>query len=445
MLLKNLIKNIPQHKRNIFVSGLSTDSRKIKKNNIFFAIKGKKVNGERFINHAIKKGASIIVCSKNCNYNSSNSYIIRSSDVRNLLSAVSSKFYKEKPKNIFAVTGTNGKTSIADLFYQILRINNIPAASIGTLGVKYNDKVIKTNLTSPSTIDLHKYLNFLKKKNIENVILEASSHGLDQKRLHNINFKAGIFTNFSQDHLDYHKNMRSYLNAKLILFKEILNKRSFVISDEKIPQFIHLKKISKTRNLKILDIKKAIEKINSLSHPVNGFKIKNLAMAIEAAKLCGLRNKNIHQSLKKLKDVNGRLELVRKYPNNILVFVDYAHTPDALSKALKYLKNNYGNNISLVFGCGGDRDKKKRSLMAKIANSICNRVYVTDDNPRDENPKKIRNELSKYISKNKLFDIGNRALAIKKAIQNSMPQEIILIAGKGHEERQITIRPLGFG
>ena len=153
------------------------------------------------------------------NYNSPNCYIIRSSDVRNLLSAVSSKFYKEKPKNIFAVTGTNGKTSIADLFYQILRINNIPAASIGTLGVKYNDKVIKTNLTSPSTIDLHKYLNFLKKKNIENVILEASSHGLDQKRLHNINFKAGIFTNFSQDHLDYHKNMRSYLNAKLILFK----------------------------------------------------------------------------------------------------------------------------------------------------------------------------------------------------------------------------------
>ena len=237
MLLKNLIKNIPKNKRNIFVSGLSTDSRKVKKNYIFFAIKGNNLNGEIYINQAIKKGASIIVCSKNCKYDFKNIYMIRTSNIRVLLSEISSKFYKEKPKNIFAVTGTNGKTSVADLFYQILRINNIPAASIGTLGVKSNDHIIKTDLTSPDTIELHKYLNFLKKKKIDNVIVEASSHGLDQKRLHNIKFKAGIFTNFSQDHLDYHKNMRLYLNAKLILFKKILKKNSSVISDDKIPQF----------------------------------------------------------------------------------------------------------------------------------------------------------------------------------------------------------------
>ena len=129
-----------------------------------------------------------------------------------------------KPKNIIAVTGTNGKTSVADIFYQILRLNNLPAGSIGTLGVKYNDKTIKTNLTSPDTISLHKNLSFLKRKNIDNVIIEASSHGLEQRRLHHINFKAAIFTNFSQDHLDYHKTMKSYLNSKLILFNKILKK-----------------------------------------------------------------------------------------------------------------------------------------------------------------------------------------------------------------------------
>ena len=149
------------------------------------------------------------------------------------------------------------------------------------------------------------------------------------------------------------------------------------------------------------------------------------------------KNKFIYKSLKKIKDVNGRMELVRTLPNNIRVFVDYAHTPDALLKTLLYLKNNYRGNISLVFGCGGDRDTKKRKIMAQIANNYCNKIYITDDNPRNENPKKIRNQLLKHISKNKAFNIGKRELAIKTAIQNSNTDEIILIAGKGHEEQQI--------
>ena len=146
-------------------------------------------------------------------------------------------------------------------------------------------------------------------------------------------------------------------------------------------------------------------------------------MAIKSLKLLGLKNKKIFKIIKKLKNVNGRLELVRSYPNNIKVFIDYAHTPDALHKTLKFLKDNYGNNISLVFGCGGDRDKKKRPLMAKIANNNCNKIYITDDNPRNENPKKIRDELSKYIIKGKFFNIGNRSLAVKKAIQNADPRK----------------------
>ena len=438
MLLKNLIKNISKDKKNTVISGLSTNSKKVKKDYIFFAIKGNKFNGENFIKDAIKKGASVIVCSKSCKFTDKKIPIIKTNNLRYFLSEIASKYYKLKPKNIIAVTGTNGKTSVADIFYQLLTLNNIPAATIGTLGIKYNGKIIKTNLTSPDTITLHKNLYILKKKKINNVIIEASSHGLDQKRLHHINFKGAVFTNFSQDHLDYHKNMKSYLNAKLVLFKEILNNKSTIISDKEIKQFNLLKKIVKKKKIKLLDISKETNKIKKINTKLNSdFKTKNLAMAIEATKLIGLKEKLIYGAIKKIQDVNGRLELVKKYSNGIKVFIDYAHTPDALLKTLESLKSTYGKNISLVFGCGGDRDQKKRPLMARIANKNCKKIYITDDNPRNESPKKIRNNLLKYIKKNKAFNIGNRKLAIKKAIQNADPQEIILIAGKGHEEQQV--------
>ena len=224
------------------ITGLSTNSRAIKKNYIFFAIKGNKLNGEKFIKNAINNGATVVVCSKGCKIKIKNVLFIKRKDVRFFLSEVASKFYKSKPNNIIAVTGTNGKTSVSDIFYQILRINNVPVSTIGTLGIKYNGRLIKTNLTSPDTVTLHKNLYFLKKKKINNVIIETSSHGLDQKRLHHINFKGAIFTNFSQDHLDYHKSMKSYLNAKLILFRKILNKKSTIISDKEIKEFKLLKK-----------------------------------------------------------------------------------------------------------------------------------------------------------------------------------------------------------
>jgi len=438
MLLKNLIKNLPEDKKKIIVKGISTNSKEIKNGYIFFAIKGHNSNGEKFIKQAIEKGASAIVCSSDYKYKNKKVLIIKRKNIRNFISDVSSKFYKLKPKNIIAVTGTNGKTSVADLFYQILSLNNISVASIGTLGIKYKNKILKTNLTSPDTVSIHKYLQIIKKNKIDNVIIEASSHGLDQNRLHHINFKAAIFTNFSQDHLDYHKNMKSYLDAKLILFKKILQKNSSIVSDKSIKEFFVLKKIAKKRSLKIIEISKIIEKIkNTLLESNSEFKIKNLAMAIAATKLCNLKDKKIFNSLQKIKDVPGRLELTRRFPNNIKVFIDYAHTPDALSKVLKFLNNKYGKNISLVFGCGGDRDKNKRSLMGKIANKYSKKVYVTDDNPRNEDPKKIRNEIIKSISDKKCLNIGNRASAIKKAIKNSEQNEVILIAGKGHEDKQI--------
>ena len=213
MLLKNLINNLPKNFEKLDVKGLAINSKHVKKNFIFFALNKNNLNGENFINEAIKNGAALIICSKKSKAQSKKVPIIKTKNIRVFLSEIASKFYKLKPRNIIAVTGTNGKTSVADFFYQILKKNNIPVASIGTLGIKFKNSYINTGLTSPDIISLHKNLTKLKKNKVENVIIEASSHGLHQNRLDNLNFKAGIFTNFSQDHLDYHKTMKEYLRS----------------------------------------------------------------------------------------------------------------------------------------------------------------------------------------------------------------------------------------
>ena len=438
MLLKTLIKNLPKEKKKIKVKGLATNSKKVKKGYIFFAIKGNRLNGEKFINEATKKGASVIICSKNCKYKNKSILVLKTSNIRYLLSEISSKYYKLKPKNIIAVTGTNGKTSVVDLFYQILTLNKIPVASIGTLGIKFKGKLIKSDLTSPDTILLHESLENIKKKKIDNVILEASSHGLHQKRIDHLDLKVGIFTNFSQDHLDYHKTMKSYFNSKMHLFKNIIHPKKSIIIDKSIKEFSNIKRISKARSLRLIDINKTIIKLDKLvGHKFNDFQIKNLSFAVEAAKQCNLKENKILRIIKKIKDIDGRLELIKTFSNNIKAFVDFAHTPDALLKSINALKNFYNSDLSLVFGCGGDRDFKKRPLMAKIASEHCKNIYVTDDNPRNEKPEKIRREIIKNINNRNCFNIANRAKAIKTAIKNAEPNELILVAGKGHENQQI--------
>ena len=213
MLLKKLIKNSLQSQKNLNIEGLALNSRDVKKGYIFFALKGNDSNGENYIHEAIKNGAIIVICSDKCKFKSEKVFLIKTKKVRSYLAEITSKFYHLKPKNIIAVTGTNGKTSVADFFYQILEKNNTPVASIGTLGIRYKRKTIRTNLTSPDIITLHRNLEKLKKNKVDNVIIGASSHGLDQNRLDNLNLKAGIFTNFSQDHLDYHKTMKEYLRS----------------------------------------------------------------------------------------------------------------------------------------------------------------------------------------------------------------------------------------
>jgi len=458
MLLGNLLKSINKKYQKIFVTGIAFDSRKIKKNNIFFAIKGSQASGVKFINNAIAKGASAIISNKKPKYKKLKIPAILVKDVRKNLAEACSNFYKKKPLNIIAVTGTNGKSSVADFFYQILTLNKIPVASIGTLGVISKKYKKKTNLTSMDPLSLHKNLEILTKNNVNHVILEASSHGLDQKRLDNLDIKTGIFTNLSHDHLDYHKNMKSYLNSKLYLFKNLLNKKSKVITDEENKEFKVIKKITSkikikintighsSGNIKILENrykgnKQIIKilfksKIFLLEVPLIGyFQVKNLLMAILAALSCGLSHKRIFNQISNIKPVPGRLENVINLKNNSNIIVDFAHTPEALEESLIALKNQFKKEIIIVFGCGGERDKKKRVVMGKIAKKYCHKIFITDDNPRNENPKKIREDIIRGCKK-VAINIGNRKNAIKKAINELRSNEILLVAGKGHENKQ---------
>ena len=458
MLLGNLLKFTSSKYREILVGGISFDSRKVKKGDIFFAIKGTHTSGIKFINEALLNGASAIIIDKKIKFKNTKIPFIQVRDVRKSLSEACSNFYVKKPQNIIAVTGTNGKSSVADFFYQILTLNKIPVASIGTMGIFLKNFRKKTNLTSMDSLSLHKNLKILAKSKVNHVILEASSHGLEQKRLDNLNIKIGIFTNLSHDHLDYHKTMKSYFKSKMYLFKNLLNKNSKVIVDEKIKEYKIIKNIIKRRKLKKITIgttsgnikvlhnkynksKQIIKilvnaKIFLLEIPLIGFfQIKNLLMAVLAASCCGLNLTKIFSQMHKIKPVTGRLESIANLNNNSNIIVDFAHTPDALEQSLIALKKQFKKEIILVFGCGGERDKNKRLTMGKIAKKYCRKIFVTDDNPRNEDPKKIRSTIIKGCKK-LAVDIGSRKKAIEVAINELEPNEILLVAGKGHEETQ---------
>ncbi len=431
MLLKHLINNCPNKIGNIKVKGLSLDSRKIKKGELFFAIKGSVYNGNHYIDLALKKGACAVISSEwRSNYK-----IIYRKNIEDDLANACKVFFKEKPKNIIAVTGTNGKSSVADFFHQILSLNNVSVATIGTLGVKIKN-FRKTQLTSLDIISLHRELKNLKTKKINNVLIEASSHGLDQGRLLGLKFKAGIFTNFSQDHLDYHKSMRKYLKAKLKLFSKYMLNKAYVITDSSIKEFKELKKIAVKKKLKVKDINSSNNLDLSNFKLLGFFQRKNLMMSIKACEILGIKKSKIMKAIKKIKSIKGRLELVRILNNNSKVYVDFAHTPKAVETVIETLKKHYKSNLTIVIGCGGERDNKKRSQIGKVINKLCDKIYITDDNPRNENPRDIRKGIIKSLKKDNYKEIGNRAKAIKTAILNSNSNEIILIAGKGHEETQ---------
>ena len=458
MQIGKIFKNIKQaYKKQTFTS-LAFDSKKCVKGCIFFAIKSKKFNGNNFINEAIAKGANTIISDRKFEGYKKEILYLYAKNTRLSLSEAATNFYKIRPKNLLAVTGTNGKSSIANFYYQILKLNNKVSSSIGTLGINFKSLIVKTNNTTLDPITLNKTLFKLKNSKIDNVILEASSHGLDQNRLYGLKFDVGIFSNFSRDHLDYHKSYKNYLNSKLILFKDLLKKRGQIIFDNDIPEAKIIKKIIKknkykylcigkksdlilTRHQYLKDHQKIVftfkEKAFSFKTKLIGkIQLKNLFMAILAASKY-IKIDKIVKSLDKIKSLNGRFENIGKLKNNSKVILDYSHTPDALKACISNIKDQFKTSkISIVFGCGGERDKPKRELMGKIASDLCDTVYLTDDNPRSENPKKIRSQVKKKIDTRKLIEIASRRKTIKTAIENLLSGEILIVAGKGHEDYQ---------
>ena len=461
MLLGEVFKNINKKYKSIKFKNIKFNSKDCKQNDIFFAINGNNSNGNDYIDKAIYNGAKVIVSDQKFEgFNKRNILFVHSKNPRELLSETASKIYNLKPKNIIGVTGTNGKTSIVNFYYQILTLNNIKAASVGTLGVVSKRFNFKTNNTTIDSVSIHKILERLKKQKIDNVILEASSHGLKQCRLNNIKFNTALFTNLSRDHLDYHRTYKDYLKSKLILFNKLLINQGNIIYDKKISQAKEIEKISNKRKFKTFNFGTDnslikiinIQKINDLKQVdvsinkkkfsfktslIGNIQIKNLIFAIVAAKLSKLELKDILQKIHKIKPISGRFEKIGKILNRSKVILDYAHTPEALKTVILNIKDDFPlSKISLVFGCGGDRDKKKRSIMGNIASKYCDKVYLTDDNPRNENPNLIRNQIKKGIKKNNFIEIASRSKAISTAIDELNSGDLLVVAGKGHENYQ---------
>ena len=427
------------------------DSRLLKRDDVFFDFLSSAKKTNPYLKNIIKKRPSLVFSTRKVNYPNS----IISKNIRSKYLSLVNRKYKKIPKNIFAVTGTNGKTSVANFFYQLHILNKKSCANIGTLGYFYNKKRKKNNLTTPSNLDIYNFLSFINKKKVKTVILEASSHGLNQDRLSGIKFKGVVFTNFSQDHLDYHKSMKSYLNAKLKLFRQNLKKKGNIVCNENIKKILIKNKISKISfsyvldnkikyPIKIINVKKnnskTLIKINFKNNIytfklnlIGQFQIENLFQSIILALLSGLKISQVFRVLEKIKPIRGRLNIIKN--KNKTVCIDYAHTPDGLKKVIETLKNHYNKNINIVFGCGGNRDSDKRKKMGQIANKLCHKVILTNDNPREEDPKTITKQIFHSVKKAKI--IHDRKLAIKKAIKITKKNEILLIAGKGHENYQI--------
>ncbi len=384
---------------------------------------------------------------------------IHTKNIRKLLAETAFKIYNKRPKNLISVTGTNGKSSVADFYYQIMNLNKKKVASIGTLGVKSKNINLNLSNTTMDPIKLGQVLTMLKDQRIENIIMEASSHGLKQNRLDGLKFDLGIFTNLSQDHLDYHKNLKNYLKAKLYLFENLIKKKGIVVTDQLIPEFKKIKRITVIKKFKLHTLNDKKNNFKVISHSFKGesqllrvkynnvirfinlnligkIQIKNVLMAIIAAKNSNISLDKIFNIIPKLKPVEGRLEKIGKIKNFSKVILDYAHTPDALKTCLLNLREQFPNKkINLLFGCGGNRDQDKRSKMGKIANKYSDNIILTNDNPRFENPDEIRRDIKKGIKK-KIKEIPNRAKAISEAIQDLDSGDILLVAGKGHEKTQ---------
>ena len=440
------------------ITGLSADSRRVKPGDVFFALAGSKADGRGFLADAAGHGAVALVAEgARPDDLATNVPYISVSDARGALARAAARFYPRAPATTVAVTGTNGKTSVASFVRQIWTRLGQAAASIGTIGLVAPSGETPGNLTTPDPIFLHELMDKLAGEGVTHLAMEASSHGLEQRRLDGVRLAAGAFTNLTRDHLDYHRTLESYRAAKLRLFDTLLPAGAAAVVDADQPEASAIAAIAKKRKLRFFGVGRVGRDLTLLDSSRDGFaqslhvraagkerhvklplvgafQVSNALVAAGLAIATGAAAEEALQSLESLKGASGRLEFVGE-KNGAPVFVDYAHSPDALANALDALRPYASARLLVVFGAGGDRDAGKRPLMGAAAAARADRVIVTDDNPRSEDPAAIRKAILQAVPT--AVEIGDRGEAIRTAINELKRGDVLLIAGKGHETGQI--------
>lgn len=444
------------------VAGLSCDSRAVKAGDLFFALSGSKTDGARFIADAVAKGAVAVVTDPRAEAPSAaGDRIVRVIDPRAALSHAAAAFFPRQPETILAVTGTSGKTSVAEFVRQILTALGRKAASLGTIGIVKPGATRYGSLTTPDPITLHRTLQELADEGITHLAMEASSHGLDQHRLDGVRLSAAAFTNLGRDHLDYHPTVDHYFDAKMRLFNDLLRGPATTavinldgaLGDRALAVAQRASRIGKIltvgrkgSDIRLRDVRRAgfgqriaFEVRGALFEAdlplVGEYQVENTLTALGLAiSSDSVRVDEAVAALTHLEGVRGRLEIVAR-PNGGLVIVDYAHKPDALEVVLATLRPFARGRLICVFGCGGDRDRGKRPIMGEIAGRLADIVIVTDDNPRSEPPAAIRAAILAQAPAAR--EIGDRGDAIATAIGMVGEGDVLLVAGKGHEEGQI--------
>jgi UDP-N-acetylmuramoyl-L-alanyl-D-glutamate--2,6-diaminopimelate ligase len=440
------------------VGGVTADSRAVKGGDVFVAIAGNKADGARFIAPALATGAVAIVAERKPDARLPEGVaFVRVANARRTLALAAAKFYPRQPKTIAAVTGTSGKTSVAAFTRQIWSALGFSAASIGTIGVVSPRGETYGSLTTPDPVALHRSLDALAGDGVTHLAIEASSHGLDQFRLDGLRIAAGGFTNITRDHLDYHQSFEAYFAAKLRLFEALLDRGSAAVIDVDHDHADAVLAAAKARGLSILSVGRSGTGIRLVEAKIDGFaqtlrlehggksfqvrlplvgefQVENALVAAGLAIATGSDAAAVFAALENLKGAKGRLELVGSN-HGAPIFVDYAHKPDALAKALDALRPYVTGRLAVVFGAGGDRDRGKRPLMGAIAAEKADRVVVTDDNPRSEDAAAIRAAI--LAAAPGAAEIGDRREAIRSAIAELRRGDVLLIAGKGHETGQI--------
>lgn len=440
--MNNIFKNIDyvilkKIDRDIEYKELEYDSRKIKKGDIFVALEGATVDGHKYIDKAVENGASAVLVSKNVELKHNVDYILIE-NLRDHLGVIASNYYDspEKKLKVIGVTGTNGKTTTTYLIEELLGEEKV--ARIGTVEYKIGNEIIEAPNTTPESLDIIKMSKKAVDKGLEYLIMEVSSHGLTSGRVDMLTFNAGVFTNLTPEHLDYHKDMEEYFLAKRRLFEKLDKKEHGIINiDDEYGErlFNEFGGISYSLNKKAQLDKEIIDEVKPKL--LGKFNMYNLLGAIGVARLFGITDEEIKERVAKIKGAPGRFEPVYA-GQDFKVVVDYAHTGDALKNILQGVNEiKHSGKVITVFGCGGDRDRIKRPIMAQVAEKYSDYVIVTSDNPRTEDPKEIIDEIVKGFKMNDYCVEVDRAEGIKKAIKKAEKDDIILIAGKGHETYQI--------